>query len=126
MAKGHLDFRLEGEKLHGRFHLVRLKGRPRDRQESWLLIKSADEFARDVGDPDILAEMPRSVVTGRTLEEIAGDQTSAVWNSNRGMAAEAREAKQAPAKAASAPKKATVKAAAKPLRPTPTANQART
>jgi bifunctional non-homologous end joining protein LigD len=111
-----------------------LKPRPRDKQESWLLIKSADEFARDVGDPDILAEMPRSVVTGRTLEEIAGDQTSAVWNSNRGMAAEAREAKQAPAKAASAPRKATVKAAGKPKRAspakasrrTPTTNQART
>jgi hypothetical protein len=44
MAKGHLDFRLEGEKLHGRFHLVRLKARPRDKQESWLLIKSADEL----------------------------------------------------------------------------------
>src|SRR5919199_1787895 len=31
--KGHLDFRLEGEKLHGGFHLVRMRQRPGERQE---------------------------------------------------------------------------------------------
>jgi bifunctional non-homologous end joining protein LigD len=107
MAKGHLDFTLDGEKLHGRFHLVRLKPRPREKQEAWLLIKSDDEFARHGGDPDILEEMPLSIVTGRTMDEIAGDQTSAVWNSNRGLAAEERETKRSqrrksPAKSAGA------------------------
>src|ERR671917_2438000 len=46
MKKGHLDFRLEGEKLQGRWHLVRMKQRPGERQEAWLLIKSDDEAAR--------------------------------------------------------------------------------
>ena len=27
-AKGHLDFELQGEKLHGRWHLVRMHGKP--------------------------------------------------------------------------------------------------
>src|SRR4051812_44109544 len=89
-AKGHLNFRLDGEKLHGAWHLVRLKKRPGERQEAWLLIKSADDFARDAGDPDILAEMPRSVATGRDLDEIAKDADSAVWNSNKGLAADHR------------------------------------
>jgi bifunctional non-homologous end joining protein LigD len=107
MAKGHLDFSLRGEKLHGRFHLVRLKPRPREKQEAWLLIKSDDEFARRAGDPDILEEMPLSIATGRTMDEIASDQNSAVWNSNRGMAADERETKRsqrrkAPVKSASA------------------------
>ncbi|NNM72621.1 DNA ligase D [Enterovirga aerilata] len=108
MAKGHLDFRLDGEKLHGRFHLVRLKPRPREKQEAWLLIKSDDEFARHPGDPDILEEMPLSVATGRSLDEIANDRNSAVWNSNRGMAAEERKEKRAEGKTAA--KKASRKA----------------
>ena len=105
MAKGHLDFRLDGEKLHGRFHLVRLKQRPRERQESWLLIKSEDEFARHGEDLDVLEELPLSVVTGRTLEEIASDRDSAVWHSNREPAeasetAKSRSRKRPTAKAA--------------------------
>jgi bifunctional non-homologous end joining protein LigD len=71
-AKGHLAFRLEGEKLHGAWHLVRMRRKPRERQESWLLIKSDDEHARAPDDPDILDEAPLSVKTGRSLEEIAG------------------------------------------------------
>jgi bifunctional non-homologous end joining protein LigD len=38
-AKGHLEFHLEGEKLKGRWHLVRMQGK---RQNNWLLIKSDD------------------------------------------------------------------------------------
>src|SRR5918997_5415523 len=83
LAKGHLNFRLHGEKLGGAWHLVRMRQRPRERQEGWLLIKSDDEAARSAKDPDILEEMPLSVKTGRSLEEIAGDAKSAVWRSNR-------------------------------------------
>jgi bifunctional non-homologous end joining protein LigD len=104
-AKGHLNFRLEGEKLHGAWHLVRLKKRPGERQEAWLLIKSDDESARHAGDPDILEEMPRSIATGRDLEEIANDAGSAVWGSKTGLAADQRGATKAdPEKPASKPK----------------------
>jgi bifunctional non-homologous end joining protein LigD len=43
MQKGHLDFELYGEKLKGRWHLVRMRKRPGERQEPWLLIKSDDK-----------------------------------------------------------------------------------
>jgi bifunctional non-homologous end joining protein LigD len=70
-AKGHLTFILDGEKLHGAWHLVRMRKKPRERQESWLLIKSDDEFARSESEPDILDELPLSVKTGRSMDEIA-------------------------------------------------------
>ena len=60
-AKGHLDFELHGEKLKGRWHLVRMRGKPREKRENWLLIKGDDEFARAEQAPDILAEQPKSV-----------------------------------------------------------------
>lgn len=74
--KGRLTFRLEGEKLHGTWHLVRMAKRPRERQESWLLIKAEDAYARNEDDPDILDEAPLSVKTGRALEEIAPGRTA--------------------------------------------------
>jgi bifunctional non-homologous end joining protein LigD len=74
--KGRLTFRLEGEKLHGTWHLVRMAKRPRERQESWLLIKADDAYARSEDDPDILDEAPLSVKTGRSLEEIAPGRTA--------------------------------------------------
>ena len=45
-AKGHLEFALHGEKLGGRWHLVRMHGKPREKRENWLLIKGEDEAAR--------------------------------------------------------------------------------
>src|SRR6201995_4971164 len=53
LEKGHLDFTLDGKKLHGAWHLVRMRGRPNEKRENWLLIKSRDEAARDAGDPSI-------------------------------------------------------------------------
>src|SRR5689334_19081158 len=83
-AKGHLDFVLEGEKLHGRWHLVRMRGRDRDRHENWLLIKGRDEEARSGRQGDILEEQPLSAASGRSMEEIAaGKGKKRVWHSNR-------------------------------------------
>ncbi len=71
LAKGHLDFELEGEKLNGRWHLVRMAPKPREKHENWLLIKGDDEAARAEQDADILDEQPASAKTGRTLAEVA-------------------------------------------------------
>jgi bifunctional non-homologous end joining protein LigD len=66
LARGELKFRLDGEKLRGSFVLVKLK-KPGSKNE-WLLIKHRDSFA----DPNWSAEEhAESVVTGRTLEDIA-------------------------------------------------------
>src|SRR6185437_13763888 len=62
---------LEGQKLHGGWHLVRMRRRPGEKRDNWLLIKQTDDDARTENEKDILEEMPLSVKTGRTLDEIA-------------------------------------------------------
>ena len=88
--KGHLNFVLEGERLKGRWHLVRMRPRRGDKHENWLLIKAEDAEARKSGDPDILEQDTLSVATARSLEEIAQGKApkirskvkaAAVWNS---------------------------------------------
>src|SRR3954468_3913981 len=39
-ARGRLTFTLEGERLKGKWHLVRTRGKPGERNEQWLLLKS--------------------------------------------------------------------------------------
>jgi len=41
------------------------------KEENWLLIKAHDEWERSAKDPDILKQSPRSVVSDRSIEEIA-------------------------------------------------------
>ncbi|WP_029352090.1 DNA ligase D [Bosea sp. 117] len=81
-AKGHLDFELDGEKLKGRWHLVRMHGKPREKRENWLLIKGDDAFARPEDAPDILEERPESVKTGREIADVAGEAPG--WSSKTG------------------------------------------
>ncbi|MCD2181845.1 DNA ligase D [Rhizobium sp. GN54] len=81
-AKGHLEFALHGEKLHGLWHLVRMEGKPGERRENWLLIKGEDDDARNEGDPDILEERPESVKTGRLIADVAGEEPG--WSSKTG------------------------------------------
>src|SRR3569833_2915871 len=107
MQKGHLDFELRGDKLKGHWHLVRMRKRPGERQEPWLLIKATDEFARKKSEPDVLEEMADSAATGRTMDEIAA-QKKRVWHSNR-SADDQPEAKRAKTSAAK-PAKASAKA----------------
>jgi bifunctional non-homologous end joining protein LigD len=66
LARGELKFQLHGEKLRGSFVLVRLR-KPGTKNE-WLLIKHRDSFADNKWDAEQHAE---SVVSGRTLEDIA-------------------------------------------------------
>jgi len=74
--KGELRFVMHGQRLQGGFVLARLKrpGRPQ-----WLLIKRRDDHADP--DRDITAEETTSVVSKRTMEQIATGRR--VWHSNR-------------------------------------------
>ncbi len=81
-AEGALDFELDGEKLRGRWHLVRMRRKPREKHENWLLIKGDDEFARPEDAPDILEERPDSVKTGRQIADVAGEAPG--WSSKTG------------------------------------------
>jgi bifunctional non-homologous end joining protein LigD len=67
MAKGHIEFELEGHKLHGGWHLVRLKPRRGEKRDNWLLIKAKDAAASEA---DILVDAPLSVTSGRTIEDL--------------------------------------------------------
>jgi len=89
--KGHIEFELKGEKLEGRWHLVRMGQKQGEKRENWLLIKGEDEFARAEGDQDILDELPLSVKTGKTLDDIWGRKPAA------GKKAVKADAKTAPA-----------------------------
>ncbi|MBL8538415.1 MAG: DNA ligase D [Hyphomonadaceae bacterium] len=73
---GKLEFVLNGERLKGEFHLVKIKPREGERGEPWLLFKSRDAFA-DRG--DVTARALTSVATGRTLEDIR-DKGGRVWS----------------------------------------------
>ncbi|HET7677040.1 MAG TPA: DNA ligase D [Candidatus Limnocylindrales bacterium] len=72
---GELKFRLRGEKLSGRWTLVRTRRRDEDK-EQWLLIKKRDETARADWDAE---DHPRSVKSGRTNDEVKAG-APAVWD----------------------------------------------
>ena len=84
IAAGELHFDLHGEKLRGRFVLVRT--RSEGSKEQWLMLHKHDDDAVDGWSPD---DHPRSVKSGRTNDEVKADPSS-VWHSDR-PAAEAEE-----------------------------------
>ncbi len=61
---GNLKFELHGQKLRGKWVLVRIKGK-NERQQPWLLIKEKDAFARLTSEFSVVDERPDSVL-GRT------------------------------------------------------------
>ena len=82
VAKGDLHFDLVGEKLAGRFALVR-----RGDDKQWLLIKKHDDAARPGWEP---GDHPRSVKSGRTNDEVR-DAPAATWSSDEIWAAPTTE-----------------------------------
>ena len=72
IEKGHLHFRLQGERMKGEWLLVRMKPRPGEKRENWLLRKIGDAHAGSSG--DLVERELTSVLTGRSLAEIAADK----------------------------------------------------
>jgi bifunctional non-homologous end joining protein LigD len=80
IAAGELHLDLFGEKLRGRFLLVRTRA---DRgKQQWLMLHKHDEWAVPGWSPD---QHPRSVKTGRTNDEVK-EQPAALWHSDRPVA----------------------------------------
>ncbi|MEE4349135.1 MAG: DNA ligase D [Pacificimonas sp.] len=72
LEKGHLHFCLEGERMQGEWLLIRLKKKPGERRENWLLRKLQDDHAQK---GDLLVERElTSVLTGRSMAEIAANK----------------------------------------------------
>ena len=82
LAKGDLKFRLKGKRLSGDFALVHTKGRAGSKGNEWLLIKKKDDRAVTGFDINQVA-YDTSVLSGRTMAQIAGDEGSAEWKSSR-------------------------------------------
>src|SRR5580698_1346724 len=81
LRTGSLKFIMHGTKMKGKWALIRMGGKyANERKPNWLLIKEHDEFERPRDAPSVTEEEPDSVVTGRSLEEIAKNEDH-VWNS---------------------------------------------
>jgi bifunctional non-homologous end joining protein LigD len=78
---GELKFRLNGQKLNGRFTIVRTSGRGGSRPfegddgDQWLLIHKNDDAANPGWDAE---DHPQSVKTGRTNDEVKANR-DAIW-----------------------------------------------
>lgn len=77
--RGSVKIIFHGERLLGEWALVRMKARPGQRHQ-WLLIKHRDDYAK--ADFDVVALADTSVVSGRTMDQIA-NRSRRVWQSNR-------------------------------------------
>jgi len=64
---GKLKFTLIGEKLSGDWALVRTHLRGSGDKEQWLLIKERDQQARPASEFDVVAELPKSVLSDATI-----------------------------------------------------------
>jgi len=81
LNKGDLKFQLNGEKLKGEFVLAKMRSRrPGSKGTEWLLIKKKDDAMKPGFNID---KLDYSVLTKRSLNEIAGDEGSDEWQSNR-------------------------------------------
>jgi bifunctional non-homologous end joining protein LigD len=82
IEEGHLHFRLEGERMKGDWVMFRLKPRPGEKAEPWMLKKVTDDYADPENGDALVDNDVTSVTTGRTMAEIATGED--VWRSNRG------------------------------------------
>lgn len=71
--EGNIKIIMQGKKLKGSYHLVRMSGK----KQEWLLMKGKDDFANKKNFDQ------HSVLTGRTLKEIEEDKSSETWESNK-------------------------------------------
>ena len=124
---GDLKIVLDGERLKGSFVLVRMKRRPKEKNDNWLLIKHHDGWALEGHGDALVQNDVTSVASGRTMEDIAAGKgkgptrfmtgkvraaANRVWQSKGGEAETAAQLRAAPApKVKAAPK---LKAAALP------------
>ncbi|QNE04114.1 DNA ligase D [Croceicoccus marinus] len=113
IEKGHLHFIMHGERMKGEWLLIRLKKKPGEKRENWLLRKLDDQFAEE-GDALVERELT-SVLTGRSMAEIEADKKgeySLEDKSGDAFAAQMKKASQRNAVKAKPARKRTAKSAA--------------
>src|ERR687897_548833 len=65
--RGKITFSLFGQKLRGKFKLVRIRSREEQEENQWLLMKSTDGSESE---EDLTINKPESVLTGRTNDDL--------------------------------------------------------
>jgi bifunctional non-homologous end joining protein LigD len=81
LKKGDLKFRLNGKRLKGDFALVHMKSRrPGSKGTEWLMIKKHDDYVVPGFD---IEKYATSMLSGKTMAQIAGDEASAEWQSSK-------------------------------------------
>ena len=118
LKKGDLKIVMDGERLKGGFVLVRMKRRPKERHDNWLLIKHHDGFAVDHDGMALVEETKTSVASGRTMDQIEAGEgkgptlfmtgkvraaAKRVWQSKGGQAETAAKTRAAAPLQATAP-----------------------
>ena len=93
IEEGHLHFTLEGERMKGEWVMFRLKPKPGEKAEPWMLKKVTDDFAEPEDGDALVDNCVTSVTTGRTMAEIAAGED--VWRSSRGRQKGGRARKKA-------------------------------
>src|SRR5450631_234828 len=78
LKSGSLKFRLFGKKLQGEFALVHIKNNDKG-DNAWLLIKHRDQFAKSTD----ITKKDKSVVSGKTISQMAGDKKAGKWISKQ-------------------------------------------
>lgn len=67
LNEGSLKFILKGRRLKGKWALIRMKSKPGDNKDNWLLLKDKDDYAKDT---DGISKFDTSIRTERTMDEI--------------------------------------------------------
>lgn len=81
LEDGHLHFILDGERMKGEWLLVRMKRRPGEKRDNWLLRKLDDEYSGS--SEGLTGKYLTSVDSGRTMDEIAEGKRAGRTGSNR-------------------------------------------
>src|SRR3954463_3058763 len=84
LEEGHLHFTLAGERMKGEWVMFRLKKRPGERGENWMLKKVTD--AHVGGSTGLTERYLTSIKTGRSMQEIAaGKKAKGVKSGTAGV-----------------------------------------
>ncbi|GLR48161.1 DNA ligase D [Sphingomonas astaxanthinifaciens] len=81
LEEGHLHFTLEGERMKGEWVMFRMKPKPGEKGEAWMLKKVTDDFARPDAGEALVEKGLTSVASDRSMAEIAAGAD--VWESNK-------------------------------------------
>src|ERR1700733_5370206 len=81
LRTGSLKFIMHGERMKGKWALIRMKGKyANESKPNWLLIKEHDDFEKPETAEPVTEEFTTSVVTDRSMEQIAASEDH-VWHS---------------------------------------------